>query len=85
MKNLFLIVTLLLTGCASTQDLSVFLFTNSDVQSLLNQQLPNLSQEVKVLGLPVQLNINDLGVDIGPDSAVLDDAILYQIRFRLEC
>ncbi|GAC13248.1 DUF1439 domain-containing protein [Aliiglaciecola lipolytica] len=68
MKILFILSILLLAGCASTQGLSVFSFSNAEMQSLLTQQLPQMSQKVSVMGLPVQLNVNDLNVDIGPDN-----------------
>ncbi|GAA6185248.1 MULTISPECIES: DUF1439 domain-containing protein [Alteromonadaceae] len=68
MKILFVIGALFLTGCASTQGLSVFSFSNAQVQSLLSQQLPNLSEKVNVMGLPVELNVNNLSVNIGPDN-----------------
>ncbi|GAB2704739.1 DUF1439 domain-containing protein [Aliiglaciecola sp. 3_MG-2023] len=68
MKILFFIGALFLTGCATTQGLSVFSFTNAQVQSLLRQQLPNLSEQASVMGVPVELSVNDLSVNIGPDN-----------------
>ena len=68
MKILLLITALFFTGCSSTQGISFFSFTNADVQSLLRQELPKLSENVSVMGLPVQFNVNDLSVNIGPDN-----------------
>ncbi|WP_286891390.1 DUF1439 domain-containing protein, partial [Pseudoalteromonas sp. ESRF-bin5] len=68
MRFLLLITTLFLTACNSTQGVSVYSFTNAEVESVLAKELPKLSEKVKLMGLPVQLNVNDLSVDIGPDN-----------------
>lgn len=68
MKILIIIVTLFMTGCSNTQGLSFYSLTNSEVESVLNQQLPKLSKKVSLMGLPVQFNVNDLSVNIGPDN-----------------
>ena len=68
MRFLLIITMLFLTACSSTQGLSVFSFTNSEVESLLSQQLPKLSEKVSLMGLPVQFDVNDLSVNIGPDN-----------------
>lgn len=68
MKILLLLVTLVLTACTSTQGLSVYSFSNADLESALKQQLPKLSEKVSLMGLPVQFDVNALRVDIGPDS-----------------
>lgn len=68
MRILLIIGTLFLSACTSTQGLSVYSFTNSEVASVLNQQLPKLSKKIRLIGLPVQFNVNDLSVNIGPDN-----------------
>ena len=68
MKILVVIVTLFLTACNSTQGLSVYSFTNAEAESVLTQQIPKLSQEVKLMGIPVQFDVKDLSVNIGPDN-----------------
>lgn len=68
MRILLIISTLFLSACSSTQGLSVYSFTNSEVASVLNQQLPKLSQKIKLIGLPVELHVNQLSVNIGPDN-----------------
>ena len=68
MKVIFFAITLFLTGCASTNGIAVFSFSNAEVQSLLNKQMPNLTENVNLMGLPVQLNVNDINVNIGPDN-----------------
>jgi hypothetical protein len=68
MRVLLIIATLFLTACNSTQGLSVYSFTNTEIESVLKQQLPKLSEKVSLMGLPVQFDVNDLNVDIGPDN-----------------
>ena len=68
MRILFIVASLFLTACSSTQGLSVFSFTNSEMETLLKQQLPKLSEKVSLMGLPVQFDVKDLSVDIGPEN-----------------
>ena len=68
MKVILFAITLFHTGCASTNGLAVFSFSNAEVQSLLTKQMPNLTENVNLMGLPVQLNVNDVSVNIGPDN-----------------
>lgn len=68
MRILIIIAALFLSACSSTQGLSLYSFTNTEVESVLNKQLPKLSREVRLLGMPVQFDVNDLSVNIGPDN-----------------
>ena len=96
MRIIFFIAVLFITGCSSTQGLSVYSFTNADAESLLNQQLPKLSEKVSFMGLPIQFDVNDLGVKIGPDNrdvvaltvdssaAVKAFTFKYPVRLKLQ-
>jgi hypothetical protein len=96
MRILFIFTLLFLTACNSTQGLSVYSFTNSEVESVLRQQLPKLSEKVSVMGLPVQFNVNDVSVNIGPEnrevvvlgadsSAEINAfALKYPVRLKLQ-
>ncbi|MGO2563688.1 MAG: DUF1439 domain-containing protein, partial [Pseudoalteromonas nigrifaciens] len=68
MKILFIIAALFLTACNATQGMSVYSFTNADVESLLTKQLPKLSEQVSLMGLPVEFDVNDVSVNIGPEN-----------------
>ncbi|CAM3048500.1 MULTISPECIES: DUF1439 domain-containing protein [Pseudoalteromonas] len=68
MRILVIIAALFLTACNTTQGISVYSFTNSEVESVLSKQLPKLSEEVSLMGLPVQFDVNDLSVNIGPEN-----------------
>ncbi|MBG9994674.1 DUF1439 domain-containing protein [Pseudoalteromonas sp. NZS127_1] len=68
MRILVIIAALFLTACNTTQGISVYSFTNSEVESVLSKQLPKLSEKVSLMGLPVQFDVNDLSVNIGPEN-----------------
>jgi len=68
MRILLVITTLFLTACSSTQGISVYSFTNSQLESVLTQQLPKLRKEISLRGLPVEFAVNNLSVNIGPDN-----------------
>lgn len=96
MKIFVFISLLFLTACNSTQGISVYSFTNSEVESLLNKELPKLSEKVSLMGLPVQFNVNDLSVNIGPDNSdyvllgadssaeINAFALKYPVRLKLQ-
>jgi len=64
----YLVIIAFLSACTSTQGLSVFSFTNAELESVLNKELPKLSERLSVMGLPVQFDVNTLKVNIGPDN-----------------
>lgn len=68
MRFLLIIAALFLSACNSTQNLSVYSFTNSEVESVLKEQLPKLSEKVNLMGLSAQFDVNNLSVNIGPDK-----------------
>jgi len=68
MRILLTIITLCLSACSSTQGISVYSFTNSEIEAVLNQQLPKLKKEVSLMGLPVDFEVKSLQVNIGPDN-----------------
>ncbi|MCQ8877100.1 DUF1439 domain-containing protein [Pseudoalteromonas shioyasakiensis] len=96
MKYILLLGCLFLSACNTTNGVSVYSFTNSEIESVLNQQLPKLSEQVKLMGLPVQFDVNDLSVNVGPDnrdvvvlgadsSAIINAfALKYPVRLKLQ-
>jgi len=99
MKILMLVVALFLSACSSTQGLSglsFFSVSNAEAELALKQQLPKLSEKISVLGLPVQFDVNDLSVKIGPEnrnvialganaSAKIDALVFtYPVRLKLQ-
>jgi len=96
MRILLIVTALFLTACISTQGLSVYSLTNSQLESVLTQQLPKLREEINLRGLPVEFSVNNLSVNIGPDnrdvvvldvdsSAIVNAFLLeYPIRLSLQ-
>ncbi|GAC28368.1 DUF1439 domain-containing protein [Brumicola pallidula] len=68
MRILLIIGTLFLTACTSTQGITVYSFTNSQIEAALDQQLPKLREEISLMGFPVQVEVTSLTVNIGPDN-----------------
>ncbi|WP_282131649.1 DUF1439 domain-containing protein [Pseudoalteromonas aliena] len=68
MRILVIIAALFLTACNTTQGISVYSFTNAEVEAVLGKQLPKLSEKISLMGLPVKFDVNDLSVNIGPDN-----------------
>lgn len=68
MRILIIISALLLSACNSTQGLSVFSLSESEAETVLAQQLPKLSERMSLMGLPVQFDVNEMRVEIGPDN-----------------
>jgi len=97
MRILLLLTCLFLGACKSTdQGMSVYSFTNSEIEAALANQLPKLSEQIKLMGLPVDFAVNDLSVNVGPDkrdvvvlgadsSAVIKAfALKYPVRLKLQ-
>lgn len=68
MRILLIVATLFLTACTSMQGLSVYSFSNTEIESVLKNQLPQLSEKINLMGLPVKFEVNDLSVKIGPEN-----------------
>ncbi|GAB54812.1 hypothetical protein GPUN_0672 [Glaciecola punicea ACAM 611] len=96
MRILLILSALMLSACTSTQGLSVYSFSNEDIESVLIKQLPKLSENVNLMGLPVKFALNDLDVVIGPGnrdvvlirldtSAIIDAfAFTYPVGLKLQ-
>jgi len=96
MKFIILIGCLFLSACNTTQGVSVYSFTDTEIETVLKQQLPKLSDQIKLVGLPVQFDVNDISVDVGPNnrdvivlgadsSAVINAfALKYPVRLKLQ-
>ncbi|WP_404340385.1 DUF1439 domain-containing protein [Pseudoalteromonas mariniglutinosa] len=97
MRVIILLMCLLLTACKSTEHgLAVYSLTSSEIEKALAGQLPKLSERLKLMGLPVEFDVNDLSVDVGPDnrdvivlgadsSAVINAfSLKYPVRLQLK-
>jgi uncharacterized lipoprotein YmbA len=72
MRMLIIVTALFLNACTSTQGVSVYLLTNSQLEYVLKQQLSKLREEIYLRGLPVEFSVNSVNVNIGPNSRLRD-------------
>lgn len=61
------LLSLILGGCSAT-GFSIYSLTNTELETALNNKLPSLSKEVRVLGIPVEFKVNELDIIIGPQQ-----------------
>ncbi|WP_189404640.1 DUF1439 domain-containing protein [Alteromonas halophila] len=61
-------LTLLLAGCAGLAQLSAYSVTQAELATLLEKQLVAQERRVRVLGIPLQLTIDEVATKIGPDD-----------------
>jgi hypothetical protein len=66
--SLLFIIVVSISGCASNNGMSLYSFTEAELKSALQRELPKLSKQFKVLGMSVKYGVNDLNVDIGPEQ-----------------
>lgn len=59
---------LMIGGCATLAQLSVYTVSESEVEQVLDSQLGKLQKQASLAGIPLQLNVDDLTVAIGPEG-----------------
>ncbi len=70
-RILMVIFLALLTACSQLQQMSAYNVTEADLEQLLRQQLPKLTRQAEVAGIPLQLKVEAMQVQIGPGNAEL--------------
>ena len=72
MRPLLLIILLALTAaCSQLQQMSAFNVSEADLEQMLSTQLPKLTRQAEVAGIPLKLAVDNMQVDIGPDNSDL--------------
>ena len=66
-----LILVLLLAGCAQLGSLSTYNVSEADLEQMLTSQLPKLTRQANVAGIPLKMAVEKMQVDIGTDSSDL--------------
>ena len=70
MKKLIVLAgVLLMAACSQLQQMSAYHVTEADIEQLLRQQLPRLARQAEVAGIPLQMSVKTMQVDIGPDNS----------------
>lgn len=59
----------LLAACSQLQQMSAYNVTEADLEQLLRQQLPKLTRQANVAGIPLKMQVEQMQVDIGPDNS----------------
>lgn len=62
------LLLLWLSGCASLSEYSTYSVTQSEMESLLDNQLTELQDQARVAGIPATLAVDDMSVEIGPEG-----------------
>ena len=70
-KILALMGVLLLAGCAQLGSLSTYNVSEADLEQMLSSQLPKLTRQANVAGIPLKMAVEKMQVDIGPDNSDL--------------
>lgn len=68
MRNWLIFAVLLLTGCAQLSQMSIYSVSEPQLEQLLAQQLPKLSRQAEVAGIPLKMDVQKMSVAIGPDN-----------------
>jgi hypothetical protein len=70
MKNIIVLACLVvLAACSQLQQLSAYNVTEADLEQLLRQQLPQLTRQGDVAGIPLKMAVETMQVQIGPDNS----------------
>lgn len=69
MKPILCILSfIVLSACSSTSGISVYSLNNNELESVIQRAIPDLSQELKVMQIPVDFKVDNIKVEIGPDQ-----------------
>ncbi|MDX3773390.1 DUF1439 domain-containing protein [Chromatiaceae bacterium AAb-1] len=68
-RTVMVMFALLLAGCAQLSQMSVYSVSESQLEQLLMQQLPKLTRQSEVAGIPVKMEVQKMAVTIGPDNS----------------
>ncbi len=68
MKYIILLFSILLASCSATNGISFYSLDNAELESVVKQNLPKLTKELKILRLPVNFSVENVDVKIGPDN-----------------
>lgn len=71
MKFIPWLIVLLLAGCSQLQQMSAYNVSEADLEQLLRQQLPKLTRQANVAGIPLKMQVESMQVQIGPDNSDL--------------
>ncbi|WP_243695527.1 DUF1439 domain-containing protein [Rheinheimera sp. D18] len=68
-KVLVLFFVYLLASCSQLQQMSTYSVSETDLEQMLRQQLPKLTRQGNVAGIPLNLKVDSMHVQIGPNNS----------------
>lgn len=68
-KVLMFFMLVLLTACAQLQQMSAYSVSEADLEQMIRQQIPKLTRQANVAGIPLKMNVDAMQVEIGPDNS----------------
>jgi hypothetical protein len=64
-----LLLIIMLAACSQLQQMSAYNVSEADIEQLLRQQVPKLTRQANVAGIPLSLAVDSMKVDIGPGNS----------------
>lgn len=68
-KIMLLILMTLVAACSQLQQMSAYNVTETDLEQLLRQQIPKLTRQANVAGIPLTMQVDSMQVEIGPNNS----------------
>ncbi|MDP5206964.1 DUF1439 domain-containing protein, partial [Alishewanella sp. SMS9] len=65
------ILTILLVGCSQLGQMPVYSVSETQLEQMISQQIPELTRQANVAGIPLKLAVDSMAVKIGPDNSDL--------------
>lgn len=68
MRFLLIALILFVSGCSQQHSLAIYHVSEAQLEQLIKQQLPTLTRQAQVAGIPFKLQIEQMQISIGPDN-----------------
>lgn len=68
-KIMLIFIIMLVAACSQLQQMSAYHVSEADLEQLLRQQVPKLTRQANVAGIPLNMQVESMQVDIGPDNS----------------
>ena len=65
------IITMLLVSCSQLGNMAVYSVSESQLEQMMSQRIPELTRQANVAGIPLKLAVDSMAVKIGPDNSDL--------------
>ena len=59
---------MLMVGCSTLSQLSAYSVTQGELETLLDSKLVSLERRVSIMGIPLNLTVDDMSVLVGPED-----------------